>query len=280
MKTRKPIVSGKFYPSKKNELTELFDKILAVEIPKINNKLSNKTIIGAVVPHAAYIYSGYSAVHVFDILKNSNQTFDTFVIINPNHTGYGRDISFDNNDFWETPLGKVEIDKKFISNINFPVSDEAHTHEHSGEVMLPFLQYFYKNKFKIVPITMSLQNFKNASLICEEIYKTAKLLDRKIFIIASSDFSHYVNPEIGQSEDIKVVEKIVNFESELMIDYVKKQKLSICGIGPIAVLTEYSKKVSEKPKAELLRFGNSGEFIEADKVVDYASILFYDDLII
>ena len=104
MKIRKPAVSGKFYPSKSEEIDKLLQNILKVETPYIKAELSKKRIIGAIVPHAGYIYSAYQAVHFFQILKESKQIFDTFIIVNPNHTGYGNEISVDDNDFWETPV--------------------------------------------------------------------------------------------------------------------------------------------------------------------------------
>ena len=68
MKIRKPAVSGKFYPSDKKDLRKLLDRILNSEKENIKTELSEKRIIGGVVPHAGYIYSAYQAVHFFEIL--------------------------------------------------------------------------------------------------------------------------------------------------------------------------------------------------------------------
>jgi hypothetical protein len=42
-------------------------------------------------------------------------------------------------------------------------------------------------------------------------------------------------------------------------------------------LIEYSKLVAKNPKAEILKIGHSGEVIPSDEVVDYVSMLFYDE---
>ena len=241
MKTRKPAVSGRFYPSDKNELSKMLAQILKSEKEKIKIELSEREIIGAVVPHAGYIYSAYQAVHFFEILKQSEQKFDTFVILNPNHTGYGAEIALDDNDFWETPFGKVPVDTEFAESTGFEFSAEAHKYEHSGEVMLPFLQYFRNYDFKILPITISHQTVENAKLIAEKLHETSKLLNRKIAIIASSDFSHYVNPEFGKKTDMQVIEKILNFDSEGTYKIVKDKKISMCGYAPVISLMHYSK---------------------------------------
>ncbi len=278
MKIRKPAVSGRFYPSDKQELEKLLQKILNTEKKHINKELSNTKIIGGIVPHAGYMFSAYQAVHFFEILKYSKQKFDTFIIINPNHTGYGAEIALDENDAWQTPFGTIEIDKELADLTQFTYSSDAHKNEHSGEVMLPILQYFLDYEFKILPITMSKQNFYNAQLIATKIHFASIKLNRKICFIASSDFSHFVNPEFGKKQDGKVIQKILEFNSEEIINTVRKNNISMCGYGPSASLTEYAKFVSNNPKAELLKFGHSGEVHQSNEVVDYASILVYEDI--
>ena len=58
----------------------MIGELLAKEKKEIRYKLSEKNIIGGVVPHAGYIFSGYEAVHFFEIAKN--QRYDTVVIVN------------------------------------------------------------------------------------------------------------------------------------------------------------------------------------------------------
>ena len=276
MKIRKPYVAGKFYPSDKIELQNLISKIRETEIDIIKLDLAGHNIFGGIVPHAGYIFSAYQAVHFFEILKASRQQFDTFIIINPNHTGYGKEISLDTNDAWETPFGIVNIDTELNDLLNLPKSKEAHKFEHSGEVILPFLQYFIDYKFKIVPVTMSVQNYYNAQLIANRIRLAALKLNRKICIIASTDFSHYVSPETGKKQDRKAINEILKLNPENLINIVKENDISMCGYGPVATLLEYANTISDKAKTELLKYGNSGEVYPSSEVVDYASFLIYE----
>jgi AmmeMemoRadiSam system protein B len=142
--------------------------------------------------------------------------------------------------------------------------------------MLPLLQYFIDYEFKILPITMSVQNFYNAQFIASKIALAEKKLNRKLCFIASSDFSHFVTPERGKKQDMTVIDKILNFESENIIKTVKRNNISMCGYGPAAALCEYALIESDRPKAELLKFGHSGEVHHSNEVVDYASILVYE----
>lgn len=275
MKTRQAAVAGKFYPGTKEEISRQLDKILQKEEPFIDFSLSNKKIIGAVVPHAGYMYSAYQALHFFEILKHSKQQFDTFIIINPNHTGYGSELSLDDNDFWKTPFGKVEIDKDFYDILDFSESADAHKFEHSGEVMLPLLQHTLNYPFKIVPITMSNQNLQNAQFIAQNIIKANNILKKKICIIASSDFSHFVEPTEGKELDKFVIDEILKLNSEGVNQQVRDKNISVCGYGPIMTLMEYSKMITEDPQVKILKIGHSGEIIPSTEVVDYVSMLFY-----
>ena len=276
MKIRQAQFAGKFYPSDKTELQNLISKIRDTEIDLIKLNLARNKIIGGIVPHAGYIYSAYQAVHFFEILKASEQQLDTFVIINPNHTGYGEAINLDTNDAWETPLGINIIDTELNDLLNFPKSDIAHKYEHSGEVMLPLLQYFLNYDFKILPITIGEQTYYNAQLIASQLRMASLKLKRKICIIASTDFSHYVSPEEGKRQDKKAIDEILNLNPEKLIKTVSKNRISMCGYGPVATLLEYANSLNDKAKAELLKYGNSGEVYPSAEVVDYASFLIYE----
>ena len=269
MKKRKEFVRGKFYPKEKEQLIDLIEKLISLESPKENK---NK-IIGGIVPHAGYEFSGPHAIHFFNTLKD--QKIDTVIIINPSHTGYGAPISLDSNEIWDSPLGEVKLDLEFQEELGLDYSEDAHKYEHSGEVMIPFLKYFLKNDFKIVPITMRAHNYRNARDLAKIIYESSEKLNKKIVVIASSDFSHYVKKDLGLQLDQLAVDKILNFDSLGVDEVVAKYNLSICGYGPIMTLLEYSKLVDKNSKIEILRRGDSSERYPMEEVVDYITFIVY-----
>jgi len=277
MRIRKAAVAGRFYPDNPIEITQQLSQITEKEKYRIDLPLAEKKIIGAVLPHAGYMFSAYQAVHFFEILRQSRETFDTFFIINPNHTGYGTEMAFDENDFWATPFGKVMIDKDFYNLMDITESEEAHKYEHSGEVLVPMLQYFLNYSFRIVPITMMKQNPKNASYLAKTIMDANKFLKKKICLLASSDFSHFVNPEQGRKDDQHVLDAISKLNSEGIFHEVRNRNISVCGYGPIMTLVDYALMVSDKPEMCILKRGHSGEIIPSGEVVDYISILFYEN---
>ncbi|MBL7111035.1 MAG: AmmeMemoRadiSam system protein B [Bacteroidales bacterium] len=277
MNIREAVVAGSFYPGTKSELMDQLDKLFLVEKDKIKSDLAEKEIIGAVIPHAGYIFSGYEAVHFFALLKKSEKQYDTIFIINPNHTGYGADIEVDNHDEWETPIGTTPLDHDFIKALDLPVAGMAQSREHSAEVILPFLQKWLEHPFKIVPVCILRQNPDTSREIAQKIFDANKQLKKKILVIASSDFSHYVDPESGAKKDDLVLKEIENLDSDKLHDTVIKNRISVCGYGPIMTLIEYAKLVSENPKSTILARGNSGKTMQSGSVVDYVSILFYQE---
>lgn len=275
MKIRKAAFAGQFYPAHKKELIKLYEQILLSEQSKIDYSLAKQEIIGGIVPHAGFMYSGYQAIHFFEILKNYSKKLDTIIIINPNHSGYGDAISLDESFEWEGILRNTLLDHEFMNELDFPKSEMAHQFEHSGEIMLPFLQYVLDYEFKILPITLSVQNSSNAKIIADAIFQANQKLKKEILIIASSDFSHFVSPQKGVDQDNPVVESIQNFDTVNIEKEVNKNNLSICGFGSIMALIEYSKLISDEVKTQILRRGHSGEVSPSPEVVHYLSMLFY-----
>jgi AmmeMemoRadiSam system protein B len=275
MNVRTAKVAGAFYPGSPAEINSLLDRVLDSEKKKIDLRFAGHEIFGCVVPHAGYIYSAYEAVHFFEILRSSGKRYDTFIIINPNHTGYGEYIEVDGSDAWETPLGSVPLDTEFARALELPRSNRAQQQEHSAEVMLPFLQKFLPYDFKVLPICMLRQNPLSALELAEKIRNANARLKRKLMIIASSDFSHFESPDNGQRKDDLVLEQIEKQDAEKLYDTVIKNRISVCGYGPIMTLMEYSRMVCDGPRSSILARGNSGKTRPSDSVVDYVTILFY-----
>ena len=276
MNVRKATVAGAFYPGSPKEINHLLDRVLNAEKDKIDYSYADREIIGCVVPHAGYIYSAYEAVHFFEIIRQSGKEYDTFIIINPNHTGYGEYIEVDSSDTWETPLGTVPLDTEFARALELPRSNRAQQQEHSAEVMLPLLQKFMPFEFQVLPVSMLRQNPVSSLELAEKIRNANARLKRKLMIIASSDFSHFESPADGHRKDEMVLEQITKQDSEKLYDTVIQNRISVCGYGPIMTLIEYSGLVSEKPLSSILARGNSGKTRPSDSVVDYITILLHN----
>ena len=166
---RKAVVAGTFYPKNKTELKEQLKKFFS------NSSTQTKKTNAVIAPHAGYIYSGKTAAKSYSFLEKA----ETFVLIGPNHTGLGEEISIYPEGKWATPLGEIEIDAVLAKDIakkipEAELEEEAHLEEHSIEVQLPFLQYLFGGKFKIVPICIATDERQALKGLAEAIFEAEK----------------------------------------------------------------------------------------------------------
>ena len=275
MEVRAAAVAGQFYPENKKELEEMLkecflnSKFGPGKLPEIGKE---RKIFGLIVPHAGYVYSGYTAAHAYYELAKDGKP-EIVVIIGPNHYGYGYPISTLSKD-WETPLGRIKIDKELVEElVKREIADDelAHRYEHSIEVQLPFLQFIFKD-FKFVPICMLDQSFKTAQKLSEILFEVLK--NKDFVVIASSDFSHFEPNEIAYQKDEIALEKIKKIDAKDFWYTVNTKNISVCGYGCITTLLLLAEKLQLKSK--VLKYMTSGDVIgDKANVVGYAAVKFF-----
>src|SRR3989442_4035562 len=147
-----------------------------------------RRLVGLVVPHAGYVYSGPVAAHSYAALAADGWPA-SFVILGPNHHGQGAPLALTSHD-WQTPIGVAAIDKDLHDSLSKPPLEEdilAHRDEHSIEVQLPFLQHLSEG-VRFVPICMAFQEYEVASEVGELMARTVKR--ESVLFISSSGFTH------------------------------------------------------------------------------------------
>lgn len=275
MSTRKAAVEGRFYPSTKSRI---FDQIMEIEqsgrYPE--PELSPRKVFGAILPHAGHIYSGYQTIPFFQLIRRHRIFPETFVIVHPNHSGYGKALAIDEAAVWSNDIGEVPVDRELALAMDLPFDSKAHAREHSAEVIIPFIQYFLADHpFSIVPICMMDQGYKSASLVVKSINRAVEKTGRKIMLIASCDFSHFLPAEEGAALDQEVLDNILERDASGVEQTVIKHRISVCGYGPIMSLMEYARSKKKNYGIEILARGHSGEVSPSKDVVDYISIMAY-----
>ncbi len=270
---RQPVVAGLFYPDNAQDIKKLLEKERWRERERIEQHEVRGTIIGGVIPHAGLVYCARQAVHLFELLRHTRQSVDTVLIVHPNHSGYGPAMSTDGHAAWETPMGRVEVDTQMAEAMSLPLSAEAQSQEHSAEVILPYLQCFLSDPFKILSVNMLQQDVRHAEMLAEKAFAATRQLGRKVLFLASSDFSHFMGPEESARLDDELIGKIMGKDIRSVYDVVTGLDISACGFGPIMALMAYSGRVDPAYRMGLLRRGHSGEVSPSPKVVNYVSML-------
>jgi AmmeMemoRadiSam system protein B len=260
---REAAVQGSFYPGEKKALKALLDSFFSGEKVKAESDL-------VIAPHAGFVYSGRTAAKAFSRLK----AHKTFVILAPNHTGAGKEISVYPSGAWRNCLGGVEVDGKMARALveRLPEAEEdelAHLQEHSAEVMLPFLQHRFKS-FKILPIVLGFHDLKLAERLAQALFDLSREFD--FGLIASSDFTHFQPLESAEEKDRSAIKLIEKLEVEAFHRLVLEKRLSICGFVPIEVAL-YLARLQGCKRAELLAYSSSAEASgDESNVVGYAAL--------
>ncbi|MDD5476980.1 MAG: AmmeMemoRadiSam system protein B [Candidatus Omnitrophica bacterium] len=267
---RKPAVAGQFYPSNAKDINAM--------ISSFADKGAQKNdVIGCVLPHAGYVYSGKVAVATISRVNIKN----TVVLLGPNHTGLGADFSIMPQGTWQTPLGNVEINSElansFLSKSAYLEADTiAHLDEHSLEVELPILQYFRRD-FKIVPIAIKIGDLSALNEIAQSLAGGINEIGLKssVIFIASSDMTHYEPQKSAEKKDNLAIEAICALDEQRLESTIKKFDISMCGFAPVAVLIKAAKILGAKA-GKLIKYQTSADATkDTSSVVGYAGITIY-----
>jgi len=274
---RPPVVAGMFYNLNSDMLKKQIKSCIDHKLgPK---KIKEGKFIATVVPHAGYPYSGPVAAWTYSKIPKCN-----YIILGPNHSGYGSRFGVMKEGIWKTPLGSANIEdvtaKKLLEDCKLLEYDIlSHEPEHSIEVQLPFIQYRFGENFKFVPICVmnefpSFDFLEECRVVGKSIASIIKKEKKKWIIIASSDFSHYIPYEDAYSTDNYVIDAILKLDEKDFFLRLQERNASVCGFGPIAIAMIASKELGAK-KGELLKYATSGD-ITGDRgaVVGYGSIIF------
>jgi len=260
MVVRPSAVAGQFYPRDADRLRKQVSDLLA------NIAIPIKNIPKAlIVPHAGYVYSGATAAAAFATLRDGAQTIRRVVLIGPAHYVHVRGIAAPTVDAFETPLGRVPVDKSAlnaIAGLPFVIQDDlAHAPEHALEVELPFLQTLLVS-FQVVPLLVGDATPEEIAQMMLQLWESSGTL-----IVVSTDLSHYHNYETARRLDAATAAAIEHG------DWASLGPHQACGSRAVAglLLETWRRDL----KIRRLSLCNSGDTAGArDRVVGYGAWMF------
>ena len=263
---RKASVQGLFYPKEcakvKTYIREFNHTFDTMNIPHKIKSIIPRAII---VPHAGYIYSGFTANFAYRFLKQAK--IKRIIVIGPSHHHSFKGISGSYYETYETPCDQLEIDSAYLFALakQFDISFEpkAHEKEHSTEVQLPFIQHYFP-KTKVIEL---IYGDVSAKILANLI--TALLNNQDNAVVVSSDLSHFHNLKKANVLDqncLKGVEKLDLNELE--------KGCEACGLTGIKAMILAAKHI--KLSSKLLDYRTSANVShDTNSVVGYMSALFY-----
>jgi AmmeMemoRadiSam system protein B len=265
--TRPCAVCGLFYPADRAELVRDVKHLLAAA----ENTHVTGNILGVIVPHAGYMYSGLTAAYAFNLLRDAD--FRTVVVISPSHYEYFDGISVFEGDEYQTPLGAVAVnrslrEKLLRENAFVELSSRGHGQEHAVEVELPFLQCV-KPEFTFLPIVMGDQKAEYCFTLGDAL--GTMLRGENALILASSDLSHYYPSDIARKIDAVVMDDVQRFDENQLMTDLETGRAEACGGGPMVAALRALRHLGAH-HIEVLHQCNSGDITgDHSRVVGYLS---------
>jgi MEMO1 family protein len=265
---RLPVVAGTFYPDNPRALAKQIQDF--TRSPAVAEKISCQACL---VPHAGYAYSGHVAAAVYGRITLPKR----IIVLGVRHFPYGEEAAILSEGAWRTPLGDVLIDSDLAAKIVHacPLLREdsvAHEREHSLEVQMPFLQVLDPG-FTFVPIALGTIRFDQLVSIGESLGKILAA-EPDVLLLTTSDFNHYEDDATTRKKDHLAIEQILNLDPRGLFDVCRKEKISMCGLGPtVAMLSALKMTGSNRP--ELVKYATSADVSgDTSAVVGYAGMFF------
>ena len=271
---RRAVWAGRFYQANPAELAKDIDRLTRkaqktrLQIPK------NKTLKAIVMPHAGYIYSGWTAAHAALVLRTArglqSDQFSKIILLGPDHRIGFKNAAISDVTAYETPLGTIKLHKDVMKLRRKPDLFQrlpaARDKEHSLEVVLPFIQRYLAD-FQIIPVMIGQGDGQRISGTLDSIIR------RDTLLVVSSDLSHFLAYPEAVARDRETIDEIINLKPARLIQTDNRA----CGKMPLLVLIEIARRHHWQPV--LLHYSNSGDTAgDRSRVVGYAAIAFFGDL--
>ena len=270
-KIRKSVIAGSWYPGNPSVLRD----DIGLYLQRVPDRQIPGEVIGLIVPHAGYMYSGQVAAYAYKLVHDNK--YDVVILIGPSHRVAFRGVSVYSQGGYETPLGVVPVDELLAAEmmnatdiiVDYP---PAHQREHSLEIQLPFLQVVL-GEFSFIPLVMGEQSRAVCRKLASAIHQVSR--DRRVLLVASTDLSHFYEDKRARLIDAVVLDSIRKNDADGLMKSLDEEKAEACGGGPMVAMM-LAANLLGAGHSELLQYANSGD-ITGDKssVVGYASAVIY-----
>jgi len=282
MERREPVVAGMFYEAAEQDCRRHVERCIAGHSPP--DDLGD--LLGGVVPHAGWSFSGPTAAKVFLALRKSAP--ETFVLLGAVHRSFRQEPAAFPEGAWVTPLGEVAVDAEALAAVReagIDVSAEEHADEHSIEVQIPFIQVLFPDA-RIVPITVP--HAPGAAEAGRRIGSGLAKFPRRLAVVASTDLTHYGMGYHGthhgplpkamgwmRQNDARMIALIEKLEADSVVDEAAAHE-NACGAGAVAAGLAAARELGAR-RGRVLDYTTSADVMHerwADRAVGYLAAVF------
>ena len=290
---RRPSFAGSWYEADGKKLRPQISDFLKTADEKLKvqpfdqtfsgNEAVAGTILGAIAPHAGYMFSGPTAGYVYESLKL--RKISRVFLLGPSHYAPLHGCALPVEKTFATPVGDLRVDTRVINELKdfplFKLAPEIHKQEHSLEMQLPFIRQALGD-VTIVPIIVGVLHDE------DEMRTVGQMLSRYLkdgdLVLVSSDFTHYgprydFTPFADDAAkhvrelDQSAFQYLHNIDLPGFIDFRERTRDTICGYYPCTVMLSM---LPPETHATLLSYRTSRDIVDTgdDNSVSYLAIVF------
>lgn len=279
---REAVFSGSWYPGSA-EACEAQIKEFMAEGPDV---AVGNDLVGGIVPHAGWFFSGSIACNVIRALSRSGQP--DVVVVFGMHMHPGSTPCIYTAGQWETPFGNLkiagEMAGQLAETLPFSVNRDADfLRDNTIELQCPFVKYFCGSA-EFIPIGVPPTPF--ALKLGEAVVETAEKLGRKLAVLGSTDLTHYgpnygflnkgTGPEalawVKNENDRKVIDAMAAMQPEEVMRQGLANHNACCSGAAAAAITAGVKAGSQK--GECLTYTTSADKSPGSSFVGYVGMVF------
>jgi AmmeMemoRadiSam system protein B len=280
---RKAVFAGSWYPARASDCEREIKQFLS---EGEGLKASGRELMGGIVPHAGWFFSGSIACNVISSLQ-SEKAPDVIVV-------FGMHLAPDSSFFlmpegaWETPFGDISVETRLAGELaeqfQFSLETPARfSQDNTVELQLPFIKYFFKDsKIVAVGVPPSSRSLKIGKAVVE----ISKRLGLKIKVIGSTDLTHYghnygfVSRGTGAQavewvkteNDRRLIDIMLAMEPEKVIREALASHNACCAGAAAAAIASGIELGSDR--AERIAYATSYDKSPGDSFVGYVGIVF------
>lgn len=264
-------IAGTWYPGNPKLLRDEIAGFIEEAIPQ---ELEGK-LIGIIVPHAGYRYSGPTAGYGYRCV--SGMSFERVAVLSPLHDYMPYPFLTSAHESYVTPLGTIKVDHASLDELNQTLFKKTGTkmvsisndHEHSIEIQLPFLQYALTTPFQLIPLMVREQQPVALQHFGECLAEVLK--GKNTLLVASTDLSHFFTETEANHLDKQMLAEISAFSPEGVLRAEEEQTGFACGSGAVAVVL-WAARALGATKVTVLYHSTSAEATgDTSQVVGYGA---------
>ncbi len=243
-------------------------------------------VIGGIVPHAGWFYSGSIACNV--IASLAQDAAPDIIAVFGMHLHPGSANYIMTSGRWATPFGDLEIAETQATELarQFPFTVETTEHftrDNTIELQLPFIKYFFPEA-KILPL--GVPPTAESLQIGRALVKLAQSRGQRLKLIGSTDLTHY-GPNYGftsqgrgaaalkwvqDENDRKIVDLMLAMNAEAVVEEALANQNACCAGAAATAITAAEGLGAASARA--LQYATSHDKSPGESFVGYVGIVF------